>query len=60
MRYQLPDGVTSISAGPLEFTADADGIIDVPLSAGAEAHKTLQDPRLHALVPLDDVRERSS
>ena len=55
MRYQLPDGVTSISAGPNEYTADADGIIDVPLSAGADVHKTLQDPRLHALKPLDDV-----
>jgi hypothetical protein len=55
MRYQLPDGMTSISAAGHSFEADIDGIIEVASDVGAEVHQGLQDMRLWGLTPLEEI-----
>lgn len=55
MRYQLPDGMSSISAAGHSFEADLDGIIDVPADLGTAVHTALQDVRLWGLQAVDEV-----
>lgn len=55
MRYQLPDGMSSISAAGHAFEADIDGIITVAADIGHEVHAGLQDIRLWGLTPIIDV-----
>lgn len=55
MRYQLPDGMESVSVCDREFPADEDGQIDVPDDAGLEVHMTLQSPHHFGLRVIDDI-----
>jgi hypothetical protein len=55
MRYKLPEGVTSISAGPSEFIADDDGYIDVPDDTPADVLTLLHDAQHHNLTPEPDL-----
>ena len=55
MRYQLPDGMTSISAEGLSFEADVDGMITVGADVGPAVHTALQSPMLWGLKPEDEV-----
>ena len=54
MRYKLPDNVSSISSGGVEFIADDQGIIDVPDETAAHVVARLVDPFHHNLTPLTE------
>jgi hypothetical protein len=55
MRYKLPEGMTSITAGPLAFEADAEGYINVPDATQAAIAALLSDPYHHDPTPEPDA-----